>query len=424
MYSDRVSPKNGRGCPGKVRSLMSASENEKILNPWQDRSGFPRLHGANILLAILAVALCAFALTCAGDERIALIILPMLFIYVVVSVKAPATVVHMLLCAVVAFFLAGSFTGASVVLSLIVGTSALAWLLTALRSFYAVPLTLIAVFVTSWLITGDLYASLAAFAFLPAGAAMAIATVRGKERTSVIAWAQIGLFLTLAVIALVLVGRTYGAVNADTVARAVAELRESIVQSLGAYRDGLLANLREGGEENAEMIARVNELLSDNMLHTTVTTVFCVLPGFAAMVCGVIAFEAQLLLGMTYLRTGWKQVLTREACVFTMSMTASVLFIIASVLTLFVGAGSIFGAAVQNLYLILLPGFCVLGLGAIAARMRRPNGGSLILILLFGAMLCCTTVYAFSFLALWGALANIGAAMQRGESEDENDGDD
>ncbi len=400
---------------------MSASENEKIVNPWQNRSAFPRLHGANILLAILAVALCAFALTCAGDQRIALIVLPVLFIYIVLSVKNPATVIHMLLCAVAAFFLGGSFAGASIVLALIVGTGTLAWLLTSLRAFYVAPLTLIAVFAISFLITGELYTALPAFAFLPAGAAMAIATVWNKGRTGTIVWTQIGLFLTVLAIVMALIGRSYGAVNAETVARAVADVRESIVQALGAFRDELLKSLQESGEDNAELIARMNELLSENMLYTTVTAVLYVLPGLVAMVCGVIAFEAQLLLGMTYLRTGWKQVLTREACVFSMSMTSTILYIIASVMTLFFGVSSIFGAAMQNLYLILLPGFCVLGLGALRARMRRPSGGSLILILLFGAMLCCTTVYALSFLSLWGALANIGVALRGPADENGND---
>ncbi|MBQ9784114.1 MAG: hypothetical protein IJW29_01300 [Clostridia bacterium] len=403
---------------------MSAPEHEKTINPWQDRSGFTRVHGANILLAFLTLALCAFALTCAGDERVALIVLPVLFIYTVLIVKTPATVIHLLLCAVAAFFLTSSFSGASVVLALIVGVSVLAWLLTVLKSFFAVPLVLVAVFAASWLITGDLSTSVLAFALLPAGAAMAIATVWGKDRTSVIVWAQIGLFLTVVALAMALIARNYGAVNADTVTRAVADLRAGAVDSLGALRDEMIKTLQAGGEENAEMIARLGEVLGDNMLHTAVTAVICVLPGLVGMACGIIAFEAQLLLGTTYLRTGWKQVLTREACMFTMSATASVLYVIASFMTLFLGVNSIFGAAVQNLYLILLPGFCVLGLGAVSARMRRPNGGSLMLLLLLGAMLCCTSVYALSFLSLWGAFANIGVARRARKSEGDDDNDD
>ena len=354
-------------------------------------------------------------------RKLKLIVLPVLFIYIVLNVRHPATVVHMLLCAVAAFFLGGGLTGASVVLSLIVGIGVLAWLLTALRAFYAVPLTLIAVFAASFLITGDLYSSLLAFALLPAGAAMAIATVGDKGRTGTIVWAQIGLFLTVLVIAMALIGRSYGAVNAETVARAITDVRENAVHSFGAYRDELIKSLQEGGDGNAEMIARLREQLSDNMLYTTVTAVIYILPGLVAALCGVIAFEAQLLLGMTYLRTGWKQVLTRDACVFTMSKTASVLYIIASIMTLFFGVGSLFGAAVQNLYLILLPGFCVMGLGAISARMRRPNGRSLTIILILGALLCCSTVYAFTLLSLWGAFANMATPGQKAaDGEDRN----
>ena len=403
--------------PGKVRSPMSSSKNEKTINPWQSRSGFPRVHGANILLALLAVALCAFALTCAGDERIALIVLPVLFVYVVWSVRNPATVIHVLLCAVAAFLLGGSFVGASIVLALIVGTGALAWLLTVLRAFYVAPLTLIAVFAVSFLITGDTYASLLAFSFLPAGAAMAIATMRDTGRTGTIVWTQIGLFLTVLAVITVLIERAYGAVDAETIARAVADAREGVVHSLGAYRDELLKSLQASGEENTELIARMNELLNENSLYTMVTAILYLLPGLVAMLCGIVAFEAQLLLGLTYMRTGWKQVLTRDACVFTMSKTASVLYIIASVMTLFFGVNSVFGAAMQNLYLILLPGFCVLGLGVLSARMRRPNGRSVIPVLLIGAMLCCATVYVFSFLSLWGAIANIAAGANNRADE-------
>lgn len=394
---------------------MSAADAKKEnMNPWQDKEALPRVRKPDAVLAFLAMALCSFALACIGDERIALIVLPVLFIYVVVRARTPGAVLLILACPVVGYFLAGGlFSGASAVLALIVGIAASAWLFSVIRPFYAAVAVIAAVFVLSWGITGNVYTSLLAFSFFPAGAALAYATVADKGRTGAIVWAQLGLVLTLATALIGILWLLYGAVNADVLGRAVADMRKNFVEVGVAYRNEMVALMEQtGNKDSAAVIESVREMWSDANLYTTATAFLYMLPGLLVAACGIVAFAAQLLLGMTYLRTGWKRVLTPDACIFTMSTTASVLFTVLSLISLFLNPLSTVGGAALNLYLILIPGFSVLGLGALSARMRRRSGG-LFWILLFGAMICCSGVYAISFLALWGAVDQIMRAMAR-----------
>lgn len=397
---------------------MEASEKEKTINPWKDRASFPQQSVAKIVLALFVVALCAFSLSCFVDERITLIVLIALFVYVVATLRTPAAVALMLLCAVAAYFMTGMLEGASVVLALIVGTATLAWLFTVLRPPYVATLALVVAFGASWAITRDAYCAALAFSFLPASVLLACATTSGRARVSAVCWAQIGLLLALLAIVLVVVARIYGGMSTDIIARAIADARTNSVRLLTELRDAWITSVGKV-EGSAEMITQIKQTLSDEVLQATVTTLLYSLPGICAAACGVIAFEAQLLLGTMYLRTGWKQVLTRETCIFAMSVTSCVLYVIALFVYLCFGTGSLFGVAMYNLYLILLPGLCVMGLGALTARRGRSGGARILMILLFGALFCCATNYALPFLGLWGALANITVHLQkRRENQD------
>ena len=116
---------------------------------------------------------------------------------------------------------------------------------------------------------------------------------------------------------------------------------------------------------------------------------------------------------MTYLSTGWRQVLTRNFCVFTMSVTASVLYYVSFLFTLFANASSLLGATMQNVCLMLLPGFCVLGAWSLMARIRLSRGGARAFwILLCVSFVCCAGYSVLYFLALWGANATITVAMR------------
>ena len=89
-------------------SEMSAFEaKDENRNPWKDQSTLPRVRRADAVLAFLALALCSFALACVRDDLIALITLPVLFLYVVLRVRTPGVVLVILACPFVGYLLSG-----------------------------------------------------------------------------------------------------------------------------------------------------------------------------------------------------------------------------------------------------------------------------------------------------------------------------
>ena len=119
------------------------------------------------------------------------------------------------------------------------------------------------------------------------------------------------------------------------------------------------------------------------------------------------------MLNAVYYNTGLRQVVTPASRIFTMSVTASLLYYVSFLLTMFVDGSTLFGAAMQNVCLILLPGFCVLGAWSLLARIRFSKGGARIFwILLCVSFVCCAGFSALYFLALWGANTTITVALR------------
>ena len=100
-------------------------------NPWKDRSKFepmPKgrtaLQMAMLLLSTLALPLSLF------HEAVAPIVLLLLFGYVIVAVRTPATVISILLSAVLPVLLIGTFASGALMLSCVVAVACGTWLLT------------------------------------------------------------------------------------------------------------------------------------------------------------------------------------------------------------------------------------------------------------------------------------------------------
>ena len=174
--------------------------------------------------------------------------------------------------------------------------------------------------------------------------------------------------------------------------------------------------------------------MSDAVLSEVLTLFFAILPALAVMLASVVGFEAQLLLSHCYFYRGWRQVLTADATVFSMSVTSAVLYILTFIGSVLLGVSSVFGAALQNMCMILLPGLCVMGVGAIKGMLRTSRGASrfFIVAICLGSFFCAG-FSALYFLALWGAysviLAAIGKRMLEklggnGQGRDNGNGED
>ncbi len=406
--------------------------------PWREKNSFSKVENRKIIIAMVAVLICSLGLILYPNEQISFFLSLLLFVDVILTVRAPGSVAILLLTALFGFFLTSGFSGSVIVLSLIVGTGSLAWLLTVLRSYHFLfaLCPIFAVFLASWIWTQRPDEALLALAFLPSAVALAAATVTHRHRTSAICFATGGFLLSLG-IGIVLLMARYGALSAfsDLPSR-LAQLRSELGDVLIASRDELFERLTDSllidgytADEISETINVLKQNFSDGTIRSAVSMFFVLLPALIVTVCNVLSFEAQLFLNHAYLHCGWKQVLTLHATVFTMSVPAGILYVIGFLAMLFFDGTSLLGAALQNLCLILLPGLCVLGWGAVLSGIHHAGKAQKMLICLFlAAMICCSGIFSVYLLALWGAgnvcSTALHAHLSKNMPTDENDGND
>lgn len=105
-----------------------------------------------------------------------------------------------------------------------------------------------------------------------------------------------------------------------------------------------------------------------------------------------------------------------ESEFFVMSLPATVIWIVASLISLIAdgSASSVAVITAENLSLILLPGFCAAGWYTLARAMRSiPARGRWTLILPAAAIVCCASTSVFWVLGVYGAYATATAAIRR-----------
>ncbi len=387
----------------------------KFDNPWNDRSKFepmPKgrtaLQMALLLFGTLALPLNLF------HEAVAPIVLLLLFGYVIVAVRTPATVLSVLLSAVLPVLFTGTFASGALMLACIVSVACGTWLLTVYKNAYWTLILPVASFGIAFAITGDWMLSAAALFPIPAIVLLRIAVLKGEKRTTAICFAEGGLLLSLAILIGIWLYTACGSLDRTAIAEYINSLRQELLQALMSVRDVLLENLRTAGEGNPEAYERLTASMSDASLKGIVQQLFNLLPAFAVILCSIIAYEAQMLLNFTYRFTGMKQVVTPVSFVFTMSIPAAVLYVVSLLVSVFSTSPSLAVALMENLCLMLLPGFLLLGFGAVLtslAAMKR-NGGGMLLIVVF-ALLCCCSSSALYLLALWGANMVLTAPLRR-----------
>ena len=219
----------------------------------------------------------------------------------------------------------------------------------------------------------------------------------------------------------ILLWRACGSLDIATVTAYLDGTRQTLIESMQYIRDEFILYMQEAltaeGAAEAEItrtLDSLRETMSDAVITEVIGVLYTILPALATMLLSVVSFEAQLLLSHFYFYRGYRAVLTPDATVFTMSVPSAVIYLITFLCTAFVGVGTLIGAAMQNLCLMLVPGLCVIGVGAILGMLRTSKGGARVFILLLSiAAICCAGFSALYFLALWGAYTTVLGALGR-----------
>ena len=386
-------------------------QDQEIKNPWSDRELIPKVAPRHIVLAVIACFVCALCLPLCANEWIALGVLAVLFAYVAVAVRSPIAVTLVLVTAVAAVIVSGgSFTVGAIFLSIAVGAATCAYLITVVRLPYLVLLLPFAAGMLAFLLGSDILVCLLSLAVLPAAALLSIATVKGSDRTTAICYTIAGLLVSLVAVLLILVYQEYGHVGRSAIVGYVDALRNGTLQTLVLLRNELLATMSQAVQDAAtkEAYDSLAVMMSDETLSDLVSIVFNILPAMAVVLCSIVAYEAQGMLNAVYYNTGLRQVVTPASRIFTMSVTAAAIYLLTFILSLVIPSSSIISAAVQNICLMLLPGFCVLGIQSAFVSLAQAKGGMRVFLLIFfGSMLCCYTGGVLYIVAMWGAYGRI-----------------
>lgn len=393
------------------------NQSAPVSNPWHNREALPTVPREHIILAVIACLLSAIGLPfCAVYDWVPMALVGVSLVYIVVMAHVPSLTTMLLLTAVVATLLGGGILGGAWLLALIVGTAATTFLFTVSKSTAcAVMLPVVAAGV-AFAVTKNMPLSMLALSFLPAGILLGVATLMGKGRTTAVCFA-IGGFLAVVVAWVAFaVHQTTGELTAAGLRSFVETARGTLLNAMISVREQFVELSGAAGADEAtrEAYDRMLEMMSDDVLRQTVATVFNVLPGIIAVVCSILAFEAQSLLNATYRGAGLSVVLTESARQFTMSLTSAILFAVATLLMLIVPTTGMFGAVAENLSLVLLPGFFLLGSQGmlLAMAQAKGNGRGVIPLILMLLLCCCSGVSIFYVLAMWGAIGRILFSVQ------------
>ena len=386
-----------------------------LQNPWEDRKALPPASVSSKIAAALACFLSAFAIPLSGDDILSLLFLAIFVAFCVLIARAPAFTSILLLPAAILTVLTSEFWVGSIFLAVTIGTASLAFLLTVMRHSYLALLIPVLSAGVSFAALRDLETALFALLFLPAAVLLAIATRLGKRRVTAICFAIGGGLLSLIVVLGIYLWRECGALDRNTIITFATDFRQQLILELIGARDELLAIAREDGGAQAQKIyTQISESFTDAAITNTVSQIFNLIPAIVAVICSVLAFEAQLLLNLLYRRGGLSCVITREARAFGMSVSSAVLYAVSFLLMIFLPGFSMAGAVVQNLCLMLVPGLCVMGMQQLLTLSSGAGGGKrLFLILTVAGAFICYPGGAFYILAMWGAYTVIAGAVQR-----------
>lgn len=392
-------------------------ENEMI-NPWEARAKLPSVPARRTAITVAVCFICAFGLPFCSYEAVALGMLAVLFAYVVYAARAPFSVVLILTTAFLAVTLTADFSIGAMLLTLVVGTSAGAYLFTVLKRSYVFALVTVLAAAVVYAVTRDLRTAMLSLSFLPAAMLLAIATLLGKKRTTAICFAVAGLLVSLLIGMSLAVRDSVGVLNANAIREYFNAMRDQIIAALNTTVAPMLEQMEALAvdEQSRAVYEMFYSMYGPEGMDSLVKQLFNVLPALTVILCMIIGFEAQLLLNASYKTSGLSAVLTKDARVFTMSVTASVIYAVTFFLKLFIPVGgSLAGAVIQNICLILLPGLCVIGIQHLLFTLigMRARSGFFFVLILAVAACCLFSGNAIYVLGMWGAYGVITVALHR-----------
>lgn len=388
---------NPAGQPNTVRLFR-----EK--NPWTSLDPLPRLAPlTSILLSLFLIACAAFQPYAFSLPVYSVALLLACLVYFFRIARSPFAIVSAL-----AVFAAGYLAGLLIdyQAAALYGVFALAQLcvigvgaalICTCRSRWLAVIPF-AVYGLSYLLCGDALLAVFPLLMLPAAGILAFATMRNLPRVPVICLTSCIAGVCAAFALALLWYRANGAISLSAVVEAVDAYRVSVTDAMTAYLKDYFSVLPNPPASLTENITAFTESL--------VNLIFTLSPALAITLVNLLAYSAQILCVQSFRGLKIPSFTTVSAQIFAMSTPSAILYLIATLLSLFISDASLFGATVENFRLVLLPGMCIVGFWKLMSDLHRRRSPGWFFILLIVATFLLPGVVFFC-LSVSGAVTTL-----------------
>lgn len=332
-------------------------------NPWETLESIPHMPTAGgVMLSLLLVACAAYQLPFSPPVYYTLPLLLACILALLCAVRSVAVGVASGALFVGGYVFGGFSLEAGLALLcpiLIMGLGA--YLISTYRSRWLVLIP-VAAYVVAFVMCRDVTLSLLSLIAFPAAGILAHQTMRNQSRVSAICMTTLIYGLCLAFGYVLLARREGVTISFDAMATMLDATREQII-------DATLST-----EPLMQMLDKAyagTGLASRDVVVSLVNLIFNMLPGMVIVLINLMTYTAQLTCTRAYVGTGAKQLLSRTAQLFILSIPAGLIYIFCLAVSLFSGASNIFTAVVHNLLIILLPGMTLVGIFKLAADLKH-----------------------------------------------------
>ena len=396
--------------------------NQENLNASINQEADPQLDKKDLMLSLFAILLCGCVLSGAIPSAFVGLASAALFVYVVIAIRNAGAIIQLLSASIIATACSFLPIVGTATLSLILGAGVLAWLFMTLPKYKWAPVLLLAVaYGLGFLATSNPVTALLAFAFLPAAALMAWAHARDLGRTNTVLHALLGFILVVLATLCVVLWRSYGSVNYNSLMRLINGIKDLFVAIGGEAGTLLLESLESASaqsslsQESLEQLREsFNQIFSESSLRVIADTIMGLAPALIIAPTLIISYLSDVVLLRKYYNTEWRSRMTPAACSLTIGPATGLVYFVCFLVVMFANGQNVFVMTIYNMCLILLPGLCLTGVNVILQNARHARGWmGMASILLLVAAFCCIGFSSLYFVALWGAYATIAAALQQ-----------
>ena len=368
-------------------------------NPWADALTLPRLSLPGTLLLCLFVLACAVYPIAASSSAYTLMMLiacAAVYLAVVRSILPSLTALALFLVGA----MVGGLSGGALSLCVLCAVAIGAYVICTVRSWWLVSVPVLA-YGCALLICGDVLLGVLSLIAFPAAGILAYSIMQNSGRVGTICATSAVLGLC-AVFALALLWyRENGTISWNELMTLLVDVREELILAL--QESDQLALLQQSLDE----LNMNNPIDAASLVRSVVEAIFLLIPALAVTASNLFGYAAQMSCTRAFVGTGMKQLMTRVSQLFILSVPAAIVFLICTVATLFSDSTTLGGAAIANLFVILLPGMCLVGVFKLIADARR-HLSPLMVVLAVAAL-----IFAPQFLILGLALSGAATTLLR-----------